>query len=94
MFRNEMADRQFDDASQLLRIRRLHATISAFVFVECRLAYAVTPTNIGCPFTSFLIFQYLDDLFVCESLLHLSVLCVGGLYIILEELYGIRSVSM
>jgi len=49
------------------------------------LAYAVTPTNIGSPFTSCLFLQYLDDLFVRESLLNLSVLVLGGLYIKMEE---------
>uniref|UniRef100_UPI00242FF9CB hypothetical protein n=1 Tax=Pseudophaeobacter profundi TaxID=3034152 RepID=UPI00242FF9CB len=40
---------------------------------------------------SFLLLDHLDDLFVRESRLHLSVLRLGGLYTKLEEIQGLRS---
>ncbi|MCG7522641.1 hypothetical protein, partial [Ruegeria sp. Ofav3-42] len=39
----------------------------------------------------FLFLDHLDDLFVGESRLHLSVLKLGGLYTKLEEIQGLRS---
>ncbi|MEP1495727.1 hypothetical protein, partial [Pseudophaeobacter sp.] len=40
---------------------------------------------------SFLLLDHLDDLFVRESRLHLSVLRLGGLYTKMEEIQGLRS---
>ncbi|MEM6620235.1 MAG: hypothetical protein AAF631_13180, partial [Pseudomonadota bacterium] len=42
----------------------------------------------------FLFLEHLDDLFVAESRLHLSVLWLVGLYTKLEEIQGLRSVSL
>ncbi|MEM6618889.1 MAG: hypothetical protein AAF631_06255, partial [Pseudomonadota bacterium] len=46
---------------------------------------------IRCLLASFLFLEHLDDLFVAESRLHLSVLWLVGLYTKLEEIQGLRS---
>ena len=49
------------------------------------------PTYIGGLLASFLFLDHRNDLLICESCLHLSVLLLGGLYTNLEEFWGLRS---
>ncbi|MDB4197353.1 hypothetical protein N9777_03585, partial [Ascidiaceihabitans sp.] len=71
--------------TQSLRIRRFHATILRFVFVERRRTEPVPSTHVSGLLTRFLLFDHPYDLFVCKSCLHLSVLFWGGLYTNLED---------
>jgi hypothetical protein len=45
----------------------------------------VPPTYISGLLASFLFLDHRNDLFVCKSCLHLSILLLGGLYTNLEE---------
>tara|TARA_Y100001956_G_scaffold27740_1_gene27498 strand:+ start:388 stop:585 length:198 start_codon:yes stop_codon:yes gene_type:complete len=56
------------------------------VFVEGALADPMAPTHVSRLLASFLFLDHLNDLFVGESRLHLSVLKLGGLYTKLEEI--------
>jgi hypothetical protein len=51
------------------------------------------PTYIGGLLASFLFLDHRNDLLICESCLHLSVLLLGGLYTNLEEFWGLRSIA-
>ncbi len=62
---------------QLLSIRRFHPAILALVFVESALADPIAPAHVSRLLASFLFLDHLNDLFVGESRLHLSVLQVG-----------------
>ena len=68
-------------ARQMVSFRRT----LIYIFVKCRLAYAVSSTNISRPFPSFVFLQHCYDLFVAKSLLHLSVRWLGILYNKMEE---------
>ncbi|MEP0146322.1 hypothetical protein, partial [Pseudophaeobacter sp.] len=50
--------------------------------------------NVSRLLASFLLLDHLDDLFVRESRLHLSVLRLGGLYTKMEKIQGLRSNSL
>ena len=52
------------------------------------------PTYIGGLLASFLFLDHRNDLLICESCLHLSVLLLGGFYTNLEEFWGLRSVFL
>ena len=58
-------------------LRAVHTAILRFIFIKCGLADTVTPAKVSRLLASFLLFQHLYDLLVCEPLLHLSVLLVG-----------------
>jgi len=63
----------------------LHAAILRFVFVKRALVNAVAPAQVRRLLACFLLLEHLNNLLVRKSLLYLSVLWLGGLYIILEE---------
>ena len=55
---------------------------------KCKSNRVPTYVLVSAQRASFLFFNHLNDLFVGESLLHLSVLLLSGLYTKLEETWG------
>ena len=58
------------------------------------MADPIAPKHVSRLLASFLFLDHLNELFVSESRLHSSVLQLAGLYTKLEEIQGLRSLTV